>query len=289
MFKLFENNKKNILKLGSGLGTFLSFIVLSKSFFKIEPGFLAIKFNTITGVQSKVYREGFHILIPFLEKPILYDCRMKNHLNNCLCGSKDLQTVNLKIRIVCRPKIDSLPQLYRLLGMNYDERVLTSIIQEICGVAVSQYNASQIVSQRDSISFLIKKNITEKARNFYIDVDDVALIDIKFSKEFSEAIELKQVAQQEAERTKILVEQAILEKKSTIIKAMGEAEAVQKFGEANKSSFAFLTLRKLEASKNISKILANGKNKVILDSNSYFMNLPITNTEIKIEEENKTI
>ena len=289
MFKLFENNKKNILKLGSGLGTFLSFIVLSKSFFKIEPGFLAIKFNTITGVKSKVYREGFHILIPFLEKPILYDCRMKNHLNNCLCGSKDLQTVNLKIRIVCRPKIDSLPQLYRLLGMNYDERVLTSIIQEICGVAVSQYNASQIVSQRDSISFLIKKNITEKARNFYIDVDDVALIDIKFSKEFSEAIELKQVAQQEAERTKILVEQAILEKKSTIIKAMGEAEAVQKFGEANKSSFAFLTLRKLEASKNISKILANGKNKVILDSNSYFMNLPITNTEIKIEEENKTI
>ena len=208
---------------------------------------------------------------------------MKNHLNNCLCGSKDLQTVNLKIRIVCRPKIDKLPELYRLLGMNYDERVLTSIVQEICGVAVSQYNAAQIISQRDVISFLIKKRITDKARDFFIEIDDVALIDIKFSKEFSDAIELKQVAQQEAERTKILVEQALLEKKSTIIKAMGEAEAVMKFGEANKKGNSFLALRRLEASKEISKLIANGKNKIILNSDAFNLNLPVTEGDLFLD------
>ncbi len=265
------NGLSNVLYV---VGSLFGANLLYKTLYKVEPGFHSLKFNIFTGVGNTTYREGYHILIPYFERAIIYDCRMKNHVHNCICGTKDLQIVTLKTRVVCRPKVDKLPDLYRLLGMNYDERALYSIIHEICGIAVSQFNASQIISQRDVISYIIKQRILEKAREFHIDIDDVALIDIHFSKEFSDAIEQKQVAQQEAERTKILVDQALEEKKATIIRALGETDAVKKFGEANTNSEAYLTLRKLETSKKISKILSNSSNKIILDTNAFYMNIP---------------
>ena len=73
---------------------------------------------------------------------------------------------------------------------------------------------------------------------------------------------------------KWVVGQALEDKKSTIIKAMGEAESVQKFGEANKLGSAFLELRKIEVARSISHLLKDSGNKVVLDSNSLYMSLP---------------
>jgi len=146
------------------------------SVYKVEPGFLAIKFDIFQGVKSEVYREGYHLLIPFLQRPIIYDCRMKNPIFNCIASTKDLQLVQLKTRLICRPDVDHLPDLYRLLGTDYEDRVFFSIIFEICGQVLSQYNAAQLINQRDSISFLIKQKLQEKARDFFIELDDVALV-----------------------------------------------------------------------------------------------------------------
>ena len=107
-------------------------------------------------------------------------------------------------------------------------------------------------------------------------------MDISFSKEFSDAIEKKQVAQQEAERMKFIVEQALEDKKSTIIRAMGEAESVKKFGEANKIGSSFLELRKIETARNISALLKDSKNRVLLDTNSLYMNLPSEHLNPKV-------
>jgi prohibitin 2 len=81
---------------------------------------------------------------------------------------------------------------------------------------------------------------------------------------------------------KFIVDQAVEDKKSTIIKAIGEAESVKKFGEANKLSSAFLELRKIETAKYISNILKNSPNKVILDTNSLYMNLPVVEKVLPI-------
>lgn len=264
--------KYSPLSLGLLLGTY----TLYKSLFKVEPGFRAIKFNSIKGVGTTTYSEGFHLLIPYLERPIIYDCRMKNYVYTCVCGTKDLQTITLKTRLILRPNRLKLPELYRLLGRDYEERALLSIVYEICGVAVSQYNAAQINSQRDNISYFIKQRIQEKAKELFLDIDDCALIDILFSAQFSEAIEKKQVAQQEAERMKFFVEQALEDKKSTIIKTIGETEAVKKFGEANQYSNAFLMLRRLETAKHMSKLVKNSSNRIMLDTNAFFLNLPMT-------------
>jgi prohibitin 2 len=84
--------------------------------------------------------------------------------------------VQLKTRLISRPESDKLPELYRLLGMNFEERVLYSIVYEIAGSVISGYNASQLINQRDTISFMIKQKLQDKAREFFIELDDVALV-----------------------------------------------------------------------------------------------------------------
>lgn len=73
---------------------------------------------------------------------------------------------------------------------------------------------------------------------------------------------------------KFLVEQALEDKKSTIIKAMGEAESVKKFGEANKLGAYFLELRRIETSKIISSLLKDTQNRVVLNADNLYLNLP---------------
>jgi prohibitin 1 len=154
------------------VGTWLFY----KTLYKVEPGFQSIKFDVFKGVMSKTYREGYHFLIPFVQRAIIFDCRMKNHIFVSSCGTKDLQILQVKTRIISRPDTEHLPELYRLLGLNFEERVLYSIVYEITGAVLSQYNAAQLINQRDTISFLIKQKLQEKAKEFFIELDDVALV-----------------------------------------------------------------------------------------------------------------
>merc|ERR1719460_1590989 len=65
----------------------------------------------------------------------------------------------------------------------------------------------------------VREALTERAKAFHITLADVAITDLKFGKEFTTAIESKQVAEQDAERARYLVVKAEQEKKASIIRA----------------------------------------------------------------------
>lgn len=99
--------------------------------FTVEGGHRGIVFNRLMGVRDETFLEGTHIIIPWFERPIIYDIRAKPNLINSSSGSKDLQMVSISLRVLTRPNPVKLPELYKTLGTDYAERVLPSIIQVI--------------------------------------------------------------------------------------------------------------------------------------------------------------
>ncbi|GBG93514.1 hypothetical protein CBR_g72715, partial [Chara braunii] len=69
----------------------LSLYGAMNSLYNVEGGHRAIIFNRIVGVKEKVYPEGTHLMIPWFDRPIIYDVRARPHLVDSTSGSRDLQ------------------------------------------------------------------------------------------------------------------------------------------------------------------------------------------------------
>ena len=191
-------------------------------------------------------------------------------------GSKDLQMVNIGLRVLARPIASTLPKMYQRLGLDFDERVLPSICNEVLKSVVAQFNASQLITMRQEVSLMIRRDLVDRAKDFDIILDDVSITDLSFSGQYTAAVESKQVAQQEAQRAAFLVERAIQERQQKIVAAEGEAEAAVLLGEAMQTNPGYLKLRRIRAAQKVSRVIANGQNKAYLSANNLLLNVKDT-------------
>ena len=244
---------------------------VSQCLYNVDGGERVVMFDSIRGgILPDVVGEGTHILVPVIQRPIVIDIRTKPREIPSVTGTKDLQMVNIKLRVLWRPIEEELPRLYRELGTDFDERVLPSIGNEVLKAIAAQYNAEELLSKREEVSERIKREMMKRARHFHLTLDDVAITHLTFGREFMKSIEAKQVASQEAERQKYVVQRAEQERQAVVTRAEGEAEAAAIITKAmEKTGSAIIEVRRIDAAKEIAGKLANSRNVVYLPSSAH--------------------
>ena len=163
------------------------------SVYTVQGGHRAVVFNRLLGMKHTIYGEGLNFNIPWFEWPTVYDIRTRPVNLQTLTGSKDLQMVTLAIRVLHKPDPNQLVWIYQHLGLNYDERVLPSIMNECAKAIVARYNANELLTKRQQVSADISNELQRRAKLFNIILDDVAITHLAFSPEYARAVEAKQV------------------------------------------------------------------------------------------------
>jgi len=239
----------------------------SQCLYNVDGGERVVVFDRFRGVLPLVKGEGTHFRIPLIQYPNYFDIRSRPRIINTTTGTKDLQMVNIALRVLSRPKEDMLPTIFDTIGMDFDERVLPSIGNEVLKAVVAQFNADQLLTMREAVSKQINEILEDRAKAFHLILDDVSITHLTFGQEFTQAIEFKQVAQQDAERSKFVVMRAEQEKRVRVIEAEGESEAATLISDAlSKHGSGLIEVRRIDAAKEIAETLGGSRNVAYLPS-----------------------
>ena len=156
--RLIDTLIKYAIPIGIGVTALGSSVYSGKSSFSVDGGEMAVIFDRLKGVKKTPIGEGMHVLVPWLQRAIIFDIRTRPRTITSTTGSNDMQTVSLTLRVLHRPDTKNLSNIYSRLGLDYDERVLPSIVNEVLKGIVAQFDASELITQREIVKFWFNRS-----------------------------------------------------------------------------------------------------------------------------------
>ncbi|MEG1887086.1 MAG: prohibitin family protein [Oscillospiraceae bacterium] len=203
---------------------------------KIVPAGSTGVVMTLGKVSDGVMNEGLNFKLPFVQTVAVINNKIQVVEVEAASVSKDLQIVSSKIAVNYRVKLDSAANIYKNIGRDYESVVLLPAVQESIKSATSGYTAEEMITLRAKVGEQMKETLEAKVSEYGIIIEKFNIINFDFSAEFNNAIEAKQVAEQNLIKTKTEQEQEILiaqaAAKKQIIAAEAEAESIGKKAEA---------------------------------------------------------
>ena len=204
----------------------MAIILYMGAFFTVDSGEVAVV--TKFGKVERTATEGLNFKIPFIESYTMYSTRIQDmNDTKASASSKDLQSVITNITVNYRLDGKNAEFIYKNLSGNYVNGIMAPQVSDIFKAVTAKYNAEELVTKREIVKNQIAEAIRINFRKYNIIVDNVSITNFQFSKSFDDAIEAKQVAEQQALTAKNQLARIKVEAEQKIAQAQAEAESLR--------------------------------------------------------------
>lgn len=217
----------------------LFLIVMWNGFVVIEAGNVGVvlRFGSVSGEVG----EGLHLLLPFVDQVKVISIQVQKYESKFDTFSKQQQNVYITVAVNFTVDQSNIQNAYRIFG-DLDKMVTNIVhpsVDHVIKSIIPNYPSDQIHLNRDKIKNEIRKRLNESLREIAVEkaggkegklfipinYTDVNLVNIEFSKEYNDAIERKQVAEQEVLRAEYKRQEASKNKEIAQINA--EAKKIE--------------------------------------------------------------
>jgi regulator of protease activity HflC (stomatin/prohibitin superfamily) len=227
---------KNVGKVLIAVGVLVVVLVLALSCITTVPtGYTGIV-TTFGRVENYTFDAGFHIKSPF-QKVVKMDNRTQKAVESLQAFSSDIQQVDISIAVNYSIDQTTAEKLYKTVGEEYYSKILYPRLLENTKSVFSKYTAEKLVAFRETLSSEITALVVEDVSDFGITVSSISVQDIDFTDAFTNAVEAKQVAQQNKLTAQTQQDQLTMEAQQEaerqVIKAQADAEQAKIAAQAD--------------------------------------------------------
>ncbi len=206
----------------------LMLLILVSSCSMVGPGERGIRIHG-GRVSTEVQQPGMYVWFPILFSMAKMDVQVQKSEVESSAASKDLQEITTKVAVNWSVNPEQVVTIYSRIGDEstiYD-RVIHPAVNEIMKAAASKRTAEEVLTKRLEMKLDIDNLLKERLTTYGINLLDVNIVNLSFSKEFMTAVEKKQIAEQQAKEAEYVTLQAIQDAKAQVNRAKGQAEAQQ--------------------------------------------------------------
>lgn len=217
------------------------------------------------GQVKTVLPEGLNFKIPIVQSSVLMVVQTQKFEAEATAASKDLQNVHTKVALNYHLAPSKVGDLYKNVGMDYSERVISPAVQESVKAATATYTAEQLITQRSMVKEQIDRLLAERLEKYDVTVETTSITDFQFSEIFTQSIESKVTAEQLALKAENDLTRIKTEAQQKIESAKAEAESLRIQNEQLQKSKDVLALRWIEKWDGHLPQVLTGENNMLLN------------------------
>jgi regulator of protease activity HflC (stomatin/prohibitin superfamily) len=266
-----RSGRNGVILAGIGLVVGALFTVISQGLLVLQPNEVAVVFNTVSGgLSPQPLRSGTHIIVPVLQTATIYPIEQQQYTmsgvfdegnrqgNDAVqARTRDGQEVSLDITVLYGINPDEANIVHTRWQNRYENDFIRPTVRGFVRDVVSGFRAQDIYGeQRSTMEDRIQALLTTRMAEEGLTLTDLLVRDINFSEQFTAAIEQAQIAEQEAERARLRVQQIQQEAEQARAQALGQRDAQIARAEGEAQAIILRAQAQAEALRLVSEQIA---------------------------------
>lgn len=192
----------------------------------VGPGERGVRIS-LGKASDEPKQPGAYLWFPFLLGMAKVDVQIQKTEITASAASQDMQEITTTVAVNWSLDPSRTVDTYKTIGDERDvlERIVIPAVNEILKSATAKRTAEQILKQRMELKADIDDGLKVRLAKHGLNFNDVSIVHLEFSKQFTEAIEEKQIAEQKSQQAHYEAEKAIQDAKAEVNRAQGQAES----------------------------------------------------------------